>query len=257
MLNVRKLFHQCKLVHADLSEYNILYHEGHPYIIDVSQSVEHDHPSAFDFLRSDIKNVEDFFARMGVRCLGLRRCFEFVVKERLDTTDGLNDEVVFKKWLELAASKESPGGDTINEAPGRSAHEDAVFKKSYIPRTLGELYDPERDVAALSLDDWQKPIYADTIELVQSAKRDPTDTDNARFDGGEQLSIPLPEDGSQESVSNTSSDTENQDVVPFEDKRPRGHRHEDRELKKVGSSTAFIYRLSSDFLPGAEKGHKS
>ncbi|KAI0004633.1 RIO1-domain-containing protein [Russula compacta] len=247
VLNIRKLFHQCKLVHADLSEYNILYHEGHLYIIDVSQSVEHDHPSAFDFLRGDIKNVEDFFARMGVRCLGLRRCFEFVVKERLDTTDGLNDEVVFKKWLDLAASKESLGDDTINEAPGRSAHEDAVFKQSYIPRTLGELYNPERDVAALSLDDWQKPIYADTIELVQSTKRDPTDTDNARLDGGEQLSIPLPEDGSQESVSDTSSETENQDVVPFEDKRPRGHRHEDRKLKMAGSSTAFIYRLSSDF----------
>jgi len=232
VLNIRKLFHQCKLVHADLSEYNILYHEGHLYIIDVSQSVEHDHPSAFDFLRSDIKNVEDFFAKMGVGCLGLRRCFEFVVKEKLDTKGGLNEEDVFKKWLELAASEDPRGGEPIEAVSGRFTHEDAVFEKSYIPRTLGELYDPEREVAALSLDGWQKPIYADTIELVQPAKRYLVDADNTLVKDGEDLPTPWPEDGSHDSMSDASTKDEDQDIKPFEDKRPRGHRHEDRDLKK-------------------------
>lgn len=233
VLNIRKLFHRCKLVHADLSEYNILYHEGHLFIIDVSQSVEHDHPSAFDFLRSDIKNVEDFFAKMGVHCLGLRRCFEFIVKEKLDTTDTLNDEDVLKQWLELATSEApSRGNDATETTSGRSAHEDAVFKKSYIPRTLGELYDPEREVAALSLNDWQKPIYADTIRLVRSGKRDQGDADDAQLDPGKEIPISLPEDSPQDSESDPSSEAECQDVKPFEEKRPRGHRHEDRELKK-------------------------
>ncbi|MDA8486959.1 hypothetical protein NNO07_28260, partial [Pseudomonas resinovorans] len=40
---MRLMYHRCRLVHADLSEYNILFHEGHLWIIDVSQSVEHDH----------------------------------------------------------------------------------------------------------------------------------------------------------------------------------------------------------------------
>lgn len=53
-------------MHADLSEYNILYHKGILYIIDVSQSVEHDHPHALDFLRSDCLNITDFFAKRGV-----------------------------------------------------------------------------------------------------------------------------------------------------------------------------------------------
>ena len=236
VLNIRKLFHQCKLVHADLSEYNILYHESHLYIIDVSQSVEHDHPSAFDFLRSDIKNVEEYFSKMGVRCLGLRRCFEFIVKEKLDASDGLNVEDVFKKWLELAASDNPPEGDT-ETLSGRSAHEDAVFKRSYIPRTLGELYDPEREVAALSLDDWQKPIYADTIELVQPEKIDVAKEVATQPDDGKAFPLPLPEGDSQDSVSDVSSEAEGQDTKHFEDKRPpRGHRHEDRELKKVHSS---------------------
>jgi RIO kinase 1 len=233
VLNIRKLFHQCKLVHADLSEYNVLYHEGHLYIIDVSQSVEHDHPSAFDFLRGDIKNVEDYFSKMGVRCLGLRRCFEFIVKEQRDTTEGLNDEGMLTKWLELGATEEPPGVDLNTATTGQSAHEDAVFEKSYIPRTLGELYDPEREVAALSLDDWQKPIYADTIELVRPAKQVLGEADNAQVADSRELRVSFPESVSQDSVSDASSEAEEGDTRSFEDKRPRGHRHEDRELKKV------------------------
>ena len=233
-------------MHADLSEYNILYHESHLYIIDVSQSVEHDHPSAFDFLRSDIKNVEDYFSKMGVRCLGLRRCFEFIVKEKLDASDGLNDEDVFEKWLELAASDSPLEGDT-KKLSGRSAHEDAVFKGSYIPRTLGELYDPEREVAALSLDDSQKPIYADTIELVQPEKKDAAKEVDTQPDDGKALLDPLLEGDSQDSASDVSSEAEGQDAKPFEDKRPpRGHRHEDRELKKVHCSTVSTYTLLFD-----------
>lgn len=48
---VRALYQKCRLVHADLSEYNILVHDNQLYCIDVSQAVELDHPRAFDFLR--------------------------------------------------------------------------------------------------------------------------------------------------------------------------------------------------------------
>ena len=193
--------------------------------------------------------MEDFFAKMGVSCLGLRRCFEFVVKEKLDTTDVLSDQDVFKQWVELAASEDPSSGDATETASGQSAHEDAIFKKSYIPRTLGELYDPEREVAALSLNDWQKPIYADTIELVRPAKGDPED--DTQLIDGEELPIPLPEDGPQDSVSESSSEAEGQDIKSSEDKRPRGHRHEDRELKKV--YIASIYTPSSDCHPQERK----
>ncbi|KIJ45720.1 hypothetical protein M422DRAFT_125711, partial [Sphaerobolus stellatus SS14] len=93
LFTVRKMFHECKLVHADLSEYNILYHEEQLYIIDVGQSVEQDHPSAFDFLRADLKNVEEFFGRRGVSCVGVRNAFEFVIGELSEGQDA-------ESWLE-------------------------------------------------------------------------------------------------------------------------------------------------------------
>ncbi|KAI0304524.1 RIO1-domain-containing protein [Multifurca ochricompacta] len=244
VLNLRKLFHQCKLVHADLSEYNILYHRGHLYIIDVSQSVEHDHPSAFDFLRNDIKNIEDFFSRTGVNCLGLRRCFEFIVKEKLETTDGLNEEDVLKKWLEFTPSEGSSEGGPIKAVVEQAAHEDAVFKKSHIPRTLGELYDPEREVAALSLNDWEKPIYADTIELVHPDEKNPTEGDDTQSnDSGELRAL------------SRSSDTAGEGSEPFEDKRSRGHRHEDRELKKERKKATKVEQREKrkSKMPKAEK----
>jgi len=235
ILNIRKLFHQCKLVHADLSEYNVLYHNSRLYIIDVSQSVEHDHPSAFDFLRNDIKNVEDYFSKMGVCCLGLRRSFEFIVKDIRYSTNESSDEDVLKKLLNLSTREDPPKNDPTNTTVGQS-HDDAVFEKSYIPRTLGELFDPERDIAALSLDNLERPIYADTIELVQPATRSPAGADIVRADVSGVLQAPISDDGSQDGESSTDSEAEGDSRV-FEDKRPRGHRHEDRELKRERKQT--------------------
>ncbi|XP_028450209.1 serine/threonine-protein kinase RIO1 [Perca flavescens] len=62
--NMRRMFQEARLVHADLSEFNMLYHNGDAYIIDVSQSVEHDHPHALEFLRKDCSNVNEFFVNV-------------------------------------------------------------------------------------------------------------------------------------------------------------------------------------------------
>jgi len=50
------------LVHADLSEYNIMIWEGVPWIIDVAQAVHHDHPHAHEFLERDVRNITSFFS---------------------------------------------------------------------------------------------------------------------------------------------------------------------------------------------------
>jgi RIO kinase 3 len=60
------LYNDCHLVHADLSEYNILWHEGACHFIDVSQSVEPNHPEGLTFLMRDCSNITGFFRKRGV-----------------------------------------------------------------------------------------------------------------------------------------------------------------------------------------------
>lgn len=56
---------KAKLVHADLSEYNILWMNG-PILIDVSQAVVREHDNATKYLYRDIQNVTFFFRKLGV-----------------------------------------------------------------------------------------------------------------------------------------------------------------------------------------------
>ncbi len=61
---LRQLVQQCKLIHGDYSEYNLLYHHQTIYVIDVSQSVELNHPMAMDLLKQDITNITDYFKKL-------------------------------------------------------------------------------------------------------------------------------------------------------------------------------------------------
>uniref|UniRef100_A0A8D3AIJ6 Serine/threonine-protein kinase RIO3 n=1 Tax=Scophthalmus maximus TaxID=52904 RepID=A0A8D3AIJ6_SCOMX len=54
---MQQLYQECNLVHADLSEYNMLWHEGKVWFIDVSQSIEPTHPHGLEFLFRDCRNV--------------------------------------------------------------------------------------------------------------------------------------------------------------------------------------------------------
>lgn len=64
--DMRKLFRN-RLVHADMSEYNVLVWNGLPYIIDFGQAVSIKHPKAREFLDRDIDNVlKHFFRKYGI-----------------------------------------------------------------------------------------------------------------------------------------------------------------------------------------------
>jgi RIO kinase 1 len=249
-------------VHADLSEYNILYHDSHLYIIDVSQSVEHDHPSAFDFLRNDIKNIEEFFGRLGVKCLGLRRCFEFITKDKL-ADNAVGEDAVLKQWLDEEKVELETSADAKDDATpaALSAHEDSVFLQSYIPRSLNELYDPERDAAAVRRGESGALIYADTIGLVESLSKDdtkepPKALSNAkvRFEN-EAVEESASDDsgsGGEESESSDRAERES-----FEEQKPRGHRHEDREAKKVYLTYILYSPTYHPSVLGTQKSNKS
>ncbi|XP_052012666.1 serine/threonine-protein kinase RIO1 [Apodemus sylvaticus] len=134
---MRRMYQDARLVHADLSEFNMLYHGGDVYIIDVSQSVEHDHPHALEFLRKDCANVNDFFFKHAVAVMTVRELFEFITDPSI-TAD--NMDAYLEKAMEIASQR------TKEEKTNQDHVDEEVFKQAYIPRTLNEVKNYERDV---------------------------------------------------------------------------------------------------------------
>ena len=210
---MRILYQNCRLVHADLSEYNILYHNDKLWLIDVSQSVEHDHPRSLEFLRMDIKNVNDFFRRKGVDVLSEKTTFGFVTAAQGSTAPedmATALQTLFENRLE-----------EVEEDDARAEVDTEVFRNQYIPQTLEQVYDIERDAGEVAKGGQDNLVYRDLL--------------------AEQLApeVPVAEDG--ESVNDverdrkTSSSDEagsDNDVDAFAKKTPRGKRFEDKDAKK-------------------------
>ncbi|WP_435183876.1 serine/threonine-protein kinase Rio1 [Halobellus sp. EA9] len=66
---MRRLY-SAGLVHGDLSEYNMIIHDGELVVIDLGQAVTVHHPNADEFLRRDCRNVAAFFGRQGLDASG-------------------------------------------------------------------------------------------------------------------------------------------------------------------------------------------
>jgi RIO kinase 1 len=202
---MRILYSTCRLVHGDLSEYNILYHKNKLWIIDVSQSVEHDHPRSLEFLRTDIKNVNDFFARKGVDTLIDRTVFEFVTS----ITSPTEHEAVVTALQDLFAqprTSESTSKEVDNE----------VFRQQFIPQTLDQVYDAERDVEQMAEIGKDNLVYRNLLPDKPTTE----DDDNAR-------------DSGVGSTSDRSDEESGSDSDEFAPKRPRGRRFEDKDEKKA------------------------
>lgn len=212
---MRVMYQICRLVHADLSEYNILYHKKRLYIIDVSQSVEHDHPRSLEFLRMDIKNVSDFFRRKGVDTLPERTFFQFIISPEgpTDITVGSTDMVDAIDKLYVARERgdgaESEDVDT------------AVFRQQYIPQTLEQVYDVERDAEKIRDGSGGDLIYGD---LLASAR--------PKLDSGQADADSETDASGGVSLSGSESEDEDEERDPFEKKAPRGKRFEDKDVKR-------------------------
>lgn len=277
------------------------WHLQHVYIIDVSQSVEHDHPHAYDFLRSDLTNIAAFFKKCSsgsVRTLGLRKAFEFVTWGNVG--EGLyggeaEDEVAKRawedrewerclgEWLEAGAgaSQDKEDDDENSEgevelveefkstaidasqdsaplakppvassskpvghanksrrAPNYSvdlpddtrdldaAQDDLIFKSTYIPRSLAEVYDPERDVEAVNRGEGKDLEYIRTggVGVVGVDDIEEEEEDD--------------EEGSDD--EDNDSDEEGEEGKDKKPKVLRGHRNEDRDAKKVSLSSPTL-----------------
>ncbi len=83
MVFIKNLYQKAKLVHGDLSEFNILYHNQKPVVIDISQAVSIQHPKAEIYLVRDIKNIFNYFDKQGLELPDPKRFYYKVIeKER-------------------------------------------------------------------------------------------------------------------------------------------------------------------------------
>ncbi|GFS17685.1 serine/threonine-protein kinase RIO1-like [Elysia marginata] len=107
------------------------------YIIDVSQSVEHDHPHAMEFLRKDITNITEFFRKLNVPTMTVKELFDFVT----DTTiTAENIDGYLEHAMKVAANR------SMEDITEQEKIDEEVFKRAFIPRNLQEVVDIERDV---------------------------------------------------------------------------------------------------------------
>lgn len=209
---MRRMYQTCRLVHADLSEYNSIVHKDKLYIIDVSQSVEPEHPMALDFLRMDIKNVNDFFSRKNINVYPERLLFKYITENNYNL--GLTDDSdeLLGKYLEALPLKSELDESNL---------EDEVFRSLHLVRSLNQL--EERDFEKFA------EGKVDTLtDLVVKGQQKETDSE---------------EESSEELSEDSGSDEESEDEKPAKEWVERdlvlkGKKHEDKESKKLRKSEA-------------------
>jgi len=194
-------------------------------VIDVSQSVEHDHPRSLEFLRMDIKNVTDFFRKKGVTTLQERTAFEFITAE--NTSVDPNEMDVQIETL-IQQDQAHPATEEVDER---------VFRQAYIPKSLFEVVDPERDTGIVHQGGKDDLIYAKFLD-VQGTKSQTAETvpiaNGHQKDKIEELSNESIGDRTTNEKSDSSDDSdEDESTSEDETATPRGKRHEDKDAKKV------------------------
>ncbi|GEQ67889.1 hypothetical protein JCM33374_g1555 [Metschnikowia sp. JCM 33374] len=207
---MRRMYKTCRLVHADLSEYNSIVHKDKLYIIDVSQSVEPEHPMALDFLRMDIKNVNDFFSRKKINVYPERLLFKYITEsdEELGLT-GDSDEVLgaYLDNLPLKSEIEHSNAD------------DEIFRSIHLVRSLNHL--DERDFAKFR----EGKVDTLTDLVAKEAQNETSDSDSESDDDSD-------EDSDSEDDSD-DDDSEDGEFRPKKEKELKGKKHEDKEEKKA------------------------
>jgi len=75
---LKKLYQKARLVHADLSEYNIMIWNDQPVLFDVSQGVPIEHPMADQLLRRDLENLYRYFKKLNVDIMSVEEMYKRV-----------------------------------------------------------------------------------------------------------------------------------------------------------------------------------
>ncbi len=80
---IRKLYRKAEMVHADLSEYNIMMWDEKPVLFDFSQAVLLEHPMADQFLRRDLENLHRYFKKLHADILSVKEMYQRVTSGKV------------------------------------------------------------------------------------------------------------------------------------------------------------------------------
>jgi RIO kinase 3 len=135
---VYDLYNKCNLVHADFSEYNLLWHNGKVWVIDVSQSIENIDQMSLEFLYRDCKNLSTFFRKLNV--------------PNVDTPEELFNKITDKKFQGTGAEFEMQLQKYLKEKNMDSPPKDAktynfnyYFEKSLSSRKINQKNDENNE----------------------------------------------------------------------------------------------------------------
>jgi RIO kinase 1 len=178
---IRDMYKKARLIHADFSEYNLIYHNKKVYVIDVGQSIETNHDNSNGLLIMDICNINDFFKKQNVETYSEILLFEEIT--------GLKVPTYLKS--------------------GR------LGKDSFIPTRIDEIVNPE-DIS-LFIEDFKglkivNPIAGDAIRECNSQSYDESEYEGSEYsdDASEKESDEVTND---EEVNNDDASEKESDEV--------------------------------------------
>uniref|UniRef100_A0A2C9LYS1 non-specific serine/threonine protein kinase n=1 Tax=Biomphalaria glabrata TaxID=6526 RepID=A0A2C9LYS1_BIOGL len=133
---VKDLYHKCGLVHADLSEYNLLWHEGQVWALDVSQSVEKENPNSHDFLLRDCHNVCDVGSFNLVEKYNKAEYAEYPFDYYFDQAEELRKEAELDDADESSSESDTEEPNEIPAAANENTSFDMSTTQSHSPESL-------------------------------------------------------------------------------------------------------------------------
>ena len=124
---MKKMYQNCKLVHSDFSEYNLLYYNKEVYVIDLAQAVEENHPNADYFLKRDIHNMNEFFTKNTIDTLTDQQFYDYVIDKHI------------KDCKDYIANKREENKKNVENDPKYKLKQNDIFCQYEVPFNLMQL----------------------------------------------------------------------------------------------------------------------
>merc|ERR1719174_701585 len=218
---IRTMFQACKLVHGDLSEYNVLYLRGALQVIDVSQSVEHDHPQALEFLKRDLVNVNDFFGRMSVPVVPVRKLFDFILAESKRSAETPVDPA-----NSLSPTEETDLDELLQDAKiaamydGEQTNEEEIAEQVFLNSWTVSHFNQVSDIAEIEKDLKQREVGEDNLYDRLVGDKDREAPGSTTDESGDEAGVEKDKASARESCS------DDEDPEGNADPKSNGHKPE-------------------------------